>query len=73
VPDWLAKSAGSDVKPPPELRNLVVKDFFCRCLKMVLVDVKKKKTINVGLISSFAFGFVNRLLRGPNLIFGFDN
>jgi hypothetical protein len=40
---------------------------------MVLVDVKKKKTINVGLISSFAFGFVNRLLRGPNLIFGFDN
>jgi hypothetical protein len=27
VPDWLAKSAGSDVKPPPELRNLVVKDF----------------------------------------------
>ena len=27
VPDWLAKPARSDVKPPPELRNHVVKYF----------------------------------------------
>ncbi|KAB5541472.1 hypothetical protein DKX38_014446 [Salix brachista] len=29
VPDWLADPARSDVKPPPELRNLVV-ILFCR-------------------------------------------